>query len=271
MDKIIELLMDKLAKGELGLGKFVGILVVAALIAVITGFFKSIRFVQTGEQALKMRFGQVVTHRRGDKKGQAKIMEPGMILLIPFIDTLKRHPVRDQMMQLEPQRITLADDTTWVMKGVIFYRISSIYHALFEVNDVDNTMRTFAETRLREFLQKLPSYKNLRDVEAIADKLLEELREQGTKWGVKVNNFALTDSAPDASIIEGLASHASVKLKYEAVAQFGFKPEENPALTGALLGSVQPVQHINTAPTVKITKVSRVHLDGSEGTGHRFE
>jgi regulator of protease activity HflC (stomatin/prohibitin superfamily) len=52
--------------------------------------FKSIAFVQEGQRGVKLRFGKAVRHRTRENADQPKIVAPGFVFMIPFIDKLKR-------------------------------------------------------------------------------------------------------------------------------------------------------------------------------------
>ncbi len=81
------------------------VLLGSALVTVL----KSIAFVQEGQRGVKLRFGKAVRYRTGKTAGQPKIVIPGFVFMIPFIDKLKRRHVRQETIRLGYQKIMFKD------------------------------------------------------------------------------------------------------------------------------------------------------------------
>ena len=71
--------------------------------------FKSIAFVQEGQRGVKLRFGKAVRYQTGKSAGQPKIVDPGFVFMIPFIDKLQRRHVRQETIRLDYQKIMFKD------------------------------------------------------------------------------------------------------------------------------------------------------------------
>ncbi len=62
---------------------------VMMVVGLITTLFKTLKFVQEGEQGCRLIFGRV----QRDWHGNPVIIQPGFVLLIPWVQTLKRRHV----------------------------------------------------------------------------------------------------------------------------------------------------------------------------------
>ena len=71
--------------------------------------FKSIAFVQEGQRGVKLRFGKAVRYRTGKNAGKPKIVDPGFVFMIPYIDKLQRRHVRQETLRLDYQKIMFKD------------------------------------------------------------------------------------------------------------------------------------------------------------------
>ena len=185
------------------------------LMAVLGGMFsvfKAIKFVQEGELGIKLRFGRAL--RNKDKT--PRIIKPGFVFLIPFIETLQRHHVRQQTLRLENQKVMIARGLIFNVSAVVILRVKDIYRALFEIDDLDNSLVDLSMGILRDVLAD-KEYSGLSNMEAISEELLHKLQEKAEEWGVIFMQFKLTDCAPSPETAPLVNAEAGVRLKMEAL------------------------------------------------------
>lgn len=241
----------------------------AAVLAAVGSLFKAIRFVHEGELGIKLRFGKA----RRDKSNRPLVINPGFVFLIPFVDTLKRRHVRQQTLRLDNQRIMVARGLIFDVSAVMLFRVKDIYRALFEIDDLDNSLGDLSMGILRDVLA-CKEYSELSDMETIGAELLQRLREKSEEWGVDFKQFKLTNCAPTAETAPLVNAEAGVRFKVDALKAaaeamgigFAVLP---PVLAAALVGvplvtAVTPEVHNNQPPKE----------DDDEGTifkySHRF-
>lgn len=178
---------------------------------VITTGFKSIKFVQEGSRGLKLRFGKVVRNR----DGTPKVIEPGFVLMIPFVETLQRRHVRQQEVTLEEQTITLKSGLTFRVAGAVYFRVGDVYKALFEIEQLDESIEQLSMGVLRDEVAKHDNHHDLSDTEKIAHEIFKKIKERTDTWGVTLIDFRLTTCAPTAESapIVNLESAAMMRIK----------------------------------------------------------
>jgi membrane protease subunit HflC len=68
----------------------------SALVSIL-GLTKRFSFVKEGELGIKLRFGKA----RRDSNGEPKIIRPGFVMMIPWVDRLEKHHVRQQTIRFD--------------------------------------------------------------------------------------------------------------------------------------------------------------------------
>ncbi|HKX73554.1 MAG TPA: SPFH domain-containing protein [Candidatus Saccharimonadales bacterium] len=186
--------------------------VLGALVSVAKG----IKFVPEGQRGIKLRFGKAVRHKTGPLKGQPKVIEPGLRLLIPFVDTLVRRHVRQQTIRSEDQEIMLKDRSVFRISAVTIFRVTDVYRALFEIDDLDDSVDDFCMAVLRDFLS-VKDADGIADTQQISKELLQLLVAKAEEWGVEFISFRLTDCSPTSQTAELLLTKTLASRKMEAL------------------------------------------------------
>lgn len=145
---------------------------------------KSLLFVKEGERGGLLRFGRFL-----------RVVEPGFVLVIPFIHELRRVHVRQTTLGLPVQTITLKDNLSYDVQAVVLFRVIDVYHALFEMADLYGSIKDIGGTVLRERLSARSS-SDLHDLTLVSDELGKNLAEATKTWGIEILAFKLADVAP---------------------------------------------------------------------------
>lgn len=186
--------------------------IAGAIATAIVGPVKAIGYVQEGELGIKLRFGKA----RRDAAGQPVISHPGLVLLIPFVDTLAKHHVRQQTIGFADQEVMIRDGLIFHINAAVIFRVVDVYRALFEINDVHGSIGLLGMGVLRDVLATR-DYTNLSDTRGISALLLEELKEKAQQWGVDFLQFNLTSCAPAPETAQIIAAKAGARIKAEAL------------------------------------------------------
>lgn len=188
-----------------------GMAMIASMLGGIVSLIKSFKFVHEGELGIRLRFGKAVCN----KDGTPRVIKPGLIILIPFIDTLRRRHVRQQTLSFTRQRIVLSDGLIFEVSAIVLFRVVDVYKALFEIDDLDTSVSDLCRSVLREELSPY-TYKRLADEQdKISGRLLEKVQEFSEKWGIEFFRFGLTDCAPtpETANLVNVEIGASLRVK----------------------------------------------------------
>jgi regulator of protease activity HflC (stomatin/prohibitin superfamily) len=178
--------------------------------------FKSIAFVQEGQRGVKLRFGKAVRYRTGKNAGRPKIVEPGFVFMIPYIDKLQRRHVRQETVRLDYQKIMFKDGMIFQVSAMLLFTVTDVFKAMFEIDGLNDAVETFGLATLREELSSR-SHKDLADHETIGKALLDRISQKGEEWGVKFHAFKLTDCSPTVETEQLVLMETGVPLKTQAL------------------------------------------------------
>lgn len=207
-----------------------------SFIGLITTVVKSFKFVQEGEEGCKLQFGKVLR----DKEEKPIIIKPGFVLLIPWVETLKRRHVRQQTMRFDRQEIFIAGELVFIVSAIVRFRVRDIYKALFEVDALDDCISDRCMGVLRDVLQE-KKHDEMRHTEKISQELLTLMKVMEDEWGVEFLDARLTSCAPTQNSAQILSSSTSAELKakaaLDAAEKLGGKPVELQGILSAIVGA----------------------------------
>lgn len=175
------------------------ILVVLFIFAVIT-LFASVKIVQQQERGVVLRLGKYKS-----------IAEPGLNLVIPFIESMIKVDMRERVINVEPQKVITEDNVSVIVDAVIYYKIVDPVKAEFEVEDFGTAATTLAQTNLRNIVGDKTLDESLTARDHINTTLRVVLDEATNAWGVKVTRVEVQKIDPPPEITEAM----SLQMKAE--------------------------------------------------------
>src|SRR3989339_1802235 len=164
------------------------------LVLVVMAILRSIRIVKQYEKGLVIRLGRYNS-----------TVDSGMVLLVPFIDSLVLVDMREQVMNVQPQKVITKDNVTVVVDAVIYYKVVDPVKAEFEIEDFDYAATTLAQTNLRNLIGDKSLDESLTARDSINTNLREVLDESTNAWGVKVTRVELQKIEPPADITDAMS------------------------------------------------------------------
>lgn len=153
-------------------------------IALVIYFLLSIfRIVPQYERLVIFRLGKVVRQPGGHG--------PGLVIVLPVIDTVKKVSIRTVALDVPPQDIITKDNVSLNVNAVVYYRVIDPEKAIIEVEDYLYASSQLAQTTLRSVCGQSDLDELLANREAINERLQTLLDQQTEPWGVKVTNVEL--------------------------------------------------------------------------------
>lgn len=195
--------------------------------AVAAFFFKGLGSVQEGEQAVKCRWGRALKK----KNGEFDVRDPGLVLLIPFMETISKRHVREQTLNLVNQNVTLADGFIQVVSAVVQFRVVDIYKALFAVENLIQSLENVALKIIQEELSRKTYTELSKEAIGIDDggrlspNAAKRLGEIAARWGVEILEFGLTDNSILAEQAYLISMQAGAQMKIKALEDLAEKLE----------------------------------------------
>ena len=153
-------------------------------------------------------YQRIVVFRLGRLIG---IKGPGLVLIIPIIDTYIRLDLRTRVIDVPKQRIITNDNVTIDVDAVVYFRITDPQKAIVEVQRYDLATSLLAQTTLRDILGQ----KNLDEILSQREELnksLQSIIDFGTDpWGIKVSAVTLKDVALPEEMLRAIAKQAEAE------------------------------------------------------------
>ncbi|MCB1538669.1 MAG: slipin family protein [Alphaproteobacteria bacterium] len=165
----------------------------------------SVRIMREYERAVIFTLGRY-THTAG----------PGLIILIPFIQSMVRVDIRVRTQDVPSQDVISKDNVSVRVSAVVYYRVVDPSSAIIKVEDFMQATSEVAQTTLRSILGK----HELDDMLSNRDQLnadLQGILDTTTEgWGVKVTQVAIKHVDIDPSMIRAIARQAEAERERRA-------------------------------------------------------
>jgi regulator of protease activity HflC (stomatin/prohibitin superfamily) len=146
------------------------------IIVILVLLFSMIKILNEYERGVVFRLGRF-TGVRG----------PGLIILIPGIEKMRRVDLRTVTMDIPSQDIITRDNVTLKVNGVVYFRVHNPELSIVAVEDFLLATGQIAQTTLRSVIGQFELDGILSQRDNINGKLQEILDDQTEPWGVKVS------------------------------------------------------------------------------------
>ncbi|MFG3229076.1 slipin family protein [Kitasatospora sp. NPDC048194] len=161
------------------------IVVVVALLWLVTG----VRVVQQYERGVVFRLGRV----------RGSVREPGMTLLVPLLDRMRKVNVQVITMPVPAQEGITKDNVSVSVDAVLYFRVIEPIKATVDVQNYGFAMLQVAQTSLRSIIGKSELDDLLSGREQLHQGLEVMLESPAAGWGVHIDRVEIKDvSLPDS-------------------------------------------------------------------------
>ncbi len=179
-----------------GIGFFIPILVFAFVI--LTSIIKILK---------EYEKGVIFTLGRVGRKGAG----PGLIFLIPIIQTMRKVDMRTLVHDVPTQDVISQDNVSVKVNAVIYYRVVDAVRAVVQVENYMAATSQLAQTTLRSVLGKHDLDEMLQERDKLNKDIQEILDHQTEAWGIKVSNVEIKHVDVDPSMIRAIARQAEAE------------------------------------------------------------
>ncbi len=145
-----------------------------------------------------------------------KAVGPGLILLIPGIQVMRKIDMRTLVHDVPTQDVISKDNVSVKVNAVIYYRVVDAVRAVVQVENYMAATSQLAQTTLRSVLGK----HDLDDMLQERDKLNKDVQSildiQTEAWGIKVSNVEIKHVDVDPTMIRAIAKQAEAERERRA-------------------------------------------------------
>jgi regulator of protease activity HflC (stomatin/prohibitin superfamily) len=169
------------------------VLGVLAIVAVVV-LARAVRIVPQARAGIVERLGRY-----------NRTLDPGLALLIPFIDRLRPLiDLREQVVSFPPQPVITEDNLVLRIDSVIYFQVTDAKAATYEIADYIAAAEQLTVTTLRNVIGGITLEETLTSRDQISSQLRVVLDEATGKWGLRVNRVEIKAIDPPLSIQEAM-------------------------------------------------------------------
>jgi regulator of protease activity HflC (stomatin/prohibitin superfamily) len=176
------------------MGEVAGIVaaVIVVLIALVT--LRSVRIVPQARARNVERLGRY-----------RKTLEPGMNMIIPFIDRVKPLiDLREQVVSFTGQRVITEDNLVVSIDTVLFFQVTDPRAADYEIVNYIQAIEQLTATMLRSVIGSMDLEETLTSRENINTQLRGVLDDASGKWGIRVTRVEIRAIDPPQTVKDAM-------------------------------------------------------------------
>jgi regulator of protease activity HflC (stomatin/prohibitin superfamily) len=164
-----------------------------------------LRIVQQYEKGVVFRLGKIVG-----------IKEPGLNVVIPFIDQLRKVDFRTITLPVPSQKIITKDNVSVDVSAVAYYRIVDGVKSIVAIENVMAAINQIAQTSVRNIVGKFQLDEILSERETINREITKVLDAHTEPWGVIVPVVEIKDIELPEGMQRAMAKQAEAERERRA-------------------------------------------------------
>lgn len=174
-------------------------LVLVALIAFTV--FKGVRIVPQGYKWIVQRLGKY-----------NQTLEPGLTLIIPFIDTVAyKVTTKDIVLDIPSQEVITRDNVVIIANAVAYINIVRPDKAVYGIEDYEYGIRNLVQTSLRSIIGEMDLDNALSSRDEIKALLKHAISEDIADWGITLKTVEIQDINPSQTMQASMEEQAAAE------------------------------------------------------------
>jgi regulator of protease activity HflC (stomatin/prohibitin superfamily) len=180
----------------------VTIVAIIVIIVILIFAIRAVRIIRPYEKGVVERLGKF-----------QRIWEPGLHLLVPFIDRVTKVDMRENVVDVPPQEVITKDNVAVTVDAVVYYEATDPFKLIYNVTNFYLAATKLAQTNLRNVVGEMQLDESLTSREKINVTLRDILDDATDKWGVRIVRVELQRIEPPQDVTQ--AMHRQMKAERE--------------------------------------------------------
>lgn len=176
-------------------------LIIFLLILVVLG----LRVVQQYQVGVVFRFGKIV-----------RTLTPGLNLVIPFFEIVKKVDMRTVTLPIQPQKIITKDNVSVDVSAVAYYKIVDSVKSIVSIENVMVAVNQIAQTTVRNIVGRFQLDEILSERDKINVEIKTVLDNHTEPWGVQVSVVEIKDIELPENMQRAMAKQAEAEREKRA-------------------------------------------------------
>lgn len=181
------------------------VLVILAFIFFVFAL-KGIKIVRPFQRGLVERLGKY-----------KETVDPGLRIIIPFVDTMRLVDMREQVVDVPPQEVITSDNVVVTVDAVVYYEATDPQRLFYNVAYFALAVTKLAQTNLRNVIGDMQLDEALTSRDHINTKLREVLDDATDKWGTRVVRVEIQRIDPPPDVVNAMHNQMKAERNRRAV------------------------------------------------------
>ena len=188
---------------------FLGVIYMAFFGLGLTGFvlfwivviiLASLKVVKQYEKGVKFTLGKY-----------AGMMNPGLRIIIPIIQSWERVDLRIKTIDVPSQECVSKDNVSLKVNAVLYYKVAEANKAIIEVEEFNYAVSQLAQTTMRNIVGEFELDDILQKREEISHKIQSIVDKDTDPWGIKVTKIEIKDIELPETMKRAMAHQAEAE------------------------------------------------------------
>jgi len=140
-----------------------------------------------------------------------KVKGPGLIIVLPVIQTMEKVDLRTVVMDVPPQDVISRDNVSVKVNAVVYFRVIDPQRSIIQVEDYYSATSQLAQTTLRSVLGKHELDEMLAERDKLNSDIQKILDANTDAWGIKVTSVEIKHVDIDPTMVRAIAQQAEAE------------------------------------------------------------
>ncbi len=178
---------------------------IVLIVLLVIWFAMAVHIVTQYERGVLLRLGRVQGLRT-----------PGLVVIIPFVDRLRKVSLRIVTMPIQSQGIITRDNVSLDISAVAYFRVVDAIKSVLAIENVYAAIDQIAQTTLRKVVGQHSLDETLAETDVINASIRQILDGLTLEWGVEVTLVELKDIQLPDSMKRAMARQAEAEREKRA-------------------------------------------------------
>lgn len=180
-------------------------ILVAVVIVLLIILAQSLKIVNQYERGIVFRLGKVIG-----------VKEPGLRIIIPFIDRMVKVSLRIVTLPIQSQKIITQDNVSIDVAAVAYFKVVDPLKAVISIEDYYSAVNQISQTTVRNVVGKFELDEILSETSKINEEIKKTIDEHTKKWGIEVMTVEIKDIKLPESMQRAMAKQAEAEREKRA-------------------------------------------------------
>lgn len=146
-----------------------------------------------------------------------KILEPGLNVLLPVIDSVRYvQSLKEMAFEIPQQSAVTADNVTLSIDGVLYLRVFDPYKASYNIENPEFSVTQLAQTSMRSEIGKIQLDSVFRERESLNTIIVSAINNATSPWGISCLRYEIRDIKLPSRVQEAMQLQVEAERKKRA-------------------------------------------------------